>query len=139
MFIFIFITLGHGSKKILLWFMSKIVLCMFYCKSFIMSCLIFRSNSFWGFFCVCVYAIRECYNFILLHVAAQFSQHHLLKSCFHFCIILYLLFYLFVVVVQSLNCVWLCDPMDSSMPGFPVFHYLLEFAQTHVHWVSDAI
>ena len=28
-----------------------------------------------------------------------------------------------------------CDPM----PGFPVLHYLQEFAQTHVHWVSDAI
>ena len=27
----------------------------------------------------------------------------------------------------------LCDPMDCSMPGFPVFHYLSEFAQTHVH------
>ena len=25
------------------------------------------------------------------------------------------------------------------MPGFSVLHYLLEFAQTHVHWVSDAI
>ena len=32
-----------------------------------------------------------------------------------------------------------CDPMDCSTPGFPVLHYLLEFAQTHVHWVSDAI
>ena len=29
--------------------------------------------------------------------------------------------------------------MDCSMPGFPVPHYLLVFAQTHVHWVSDAI
>ena len=29
--------------------------------------------------------------------------------------------------------------MVCSMPGFPVFHYLLEFAQTHVHRVSDAI
>ena len=29
--------------------------------------------------------------------------------------------------------------MDCSAPGFPVLHYLLEFAQTHVHWVSDAI
>ena len=27
----------------------------------------------------------------------------------------------------------LCDPMDCSTPGFPVFHYLLEFIQTHVH------
>ena len=29
--------------------------------------------------------------------------------------------------------------MDCSMPGFPALHYLPEFAQTHVHWVSDAI
>ena len=29
--------------------------------------------------------------------------------------------------------------MDCSTPGFPVFHSLPEFAQTHVHWVSDAI
>ena len=28
--------------------------------------------------------------------------------------------------------------MDCSMPGFPVLHYVPEFAQTHVHWVSDA-
>ena len=33
----------------------------------------------------------------------------------------------------------LWEPMDCSMPGFPVLHYLPEFAQTHVHWVSDAI
>ena len=36
-------------------------------------------------------------------------------------------------------CPTLCDPMDCSTPGFPVLHYLLEFAQTHVHSVSDAI
>ena len=30
-------------------------------------------------------------------------------------------------------------PMDRSMPGFPVLNYLLDLAQTHVHWVSDAI
>ena len=29
--------------------------------------------------------------------------------------------------------------MDCSIPGFPSLHYLLEFAQGHVHWVSDAI
>ena len=32
-----------------------------------------------------------------------------------------------------------CDPMDCSLPGFPILHCLPEFAQTHVHWVSDAI
>ena len=30
-------------------------------------------------------------------------------------------------------------PHDCSTPGFPVLHYLPEFAETHVHWVSDAI
>ena len=33
----------------------------------------------------------------------------------------------------------LCNSMDWSTPGFPVLHYLPEFAQTHVHWVGDAI
>ena len=37
------------------------------------------------------------------------------------------------------SCHTLFDPMDYSTPGFPVLHYLLKFAQTHVHCVSDAI
>ena len=36
-------------------------------------------------------------------------------------------------------CLTLCDPMDCSMPGFPVHHQLLELTQTHVHRVGDAI
>ena len=41
-------------------------------------------------------------------------------------------------VTQS--CPALCDPMDCSMSGFPsLLHHLLEFAQTHVHRVNDAI
>ena len=36
-------------------------------------------------------------------------------------------------------CLTLCDPMDCSMPGFPVHHQIPEFIQTHVHQVSDAI
>ena len=31
------------------------------------------------------------------------------------------------------------QPHDCHTPGFPVLHHLLELAQTHVHWVSDAI
>ena len=45
--------------------------------------------------------------------------------------------YQFSSVAQS--CLTLCSPMDCSTPGFPVLHQLLEFTQTHVHWVSDAI
>ena len=33
----------------------------------------------------------------------------------------------------------LFNPMDCSAPGFPVLHHLLEFVQTHVCWVGDAI
>ena len=36
-------------------------------------------------------------------------------------------------------CPTLCDHIDCSMTGFPVLHYLPEFAQTHVHGVGDAI
>ena len=43
----------------------------------------------------------------------------------------------FISVPQS--CPTLCDSMDFSMTGLPVHHQLLEFTQTHVHWVSNAI
>ena len=38
-----------------------------------------------------------------------------------------------VAVDVGKSCLILCNPMDCSMPGFPALHYLLEFAQTHVH------
>ena len=40
-------------------------------------------------------------------------------------------------VAQS--CPTLCDPIQWSMPGFPVLHHLPELTKTHVQWVSDAI
>ena len=43
----------------------------------------------------------------------------------------------FSSVTQS--CPTLCNPMNCSMPGLPVHHQLLEFTQTHVHRVGDAI
>ena len=49
-----------------------------------------------------------------------------------------------VLIAKSVNsvaqsCMTLCSPMDRSMPGLPVHHHLLEFIQTHVHLVGDAI
>ena len=43
----------------------------------------------------------------------------------------------FSSITQS--CPTLCDPMNRSTPGLPVYHQLPEFSQTHVHWVGDAI
>ena len=41
---------------------------------------------------------------------------------------------------QSLSCVrLLAPPQTAATPGLPVHHQLLELAQTHVHWVGDAI
>ena len=62
---------------ILLRFVSKSVEPKFSAKSFIVSSLIFRSLIHFEF--IFVYGVRECSNFILLHVTVQFSQHHLLK------------------------------------------------------------
>ena len=36
-------------------------------------------------------------------------------------------------------CLTLCDPINRSTPGLTVHHQFLEFTQTHIHWVSDAI
>ena len=83
LFIFAFIsfTLEEVSKKILLQSMSKSVLPVFSSGSFILSSLNFRSSTYFEFIFIC--DIRECSNFILLCVAVQFSQHHLLKRlCF---------------------------------------------------------
>ena len=60
------------------------------------------------------------------------------------CIIKYSFFLLFNQLTSQFSsvaqlCTTLCDPMDCSMPGFPVHHQLSELAQTHVHLVDDAI
>ena len=55
---------------------------MFSCKYFIVCWLTFRSlihSVLCVCVCVCVYAVREYSNFILLHLAVQFSHRHLLK------------------------------------------------------------
>ena len=80
LFIFVFTvnTLRGGSEKMLLSFMSERVWPVFSSKSFIVSGLLSRSLIHCEF--IFVYGVRECSHFILLHVAVQFSQHHLLKG-----------------------------------------------------------
>ena len=61
-------------------FMSKSVLLMFSSKRFIVSSLTIRSLIHFVFIFVC--GVKQCSDFNLLHVAVQFSQHHLLKTNF---------------------------------------------------------
>ena len=58
------------------------------------------------------------------HLFISFSYHWLIP-------------YQFSSVAKS--CPTLYNPMDRSTPGLPVYHQLLEFTQTHLHWISDAI
>ena len=43
------------------------------------------------------------------------------------------------MLLFSQSCPSLCDPMNCSTQGFPVLYHILEFGQTHVYWVGDAI
>ena len=85
-FVFISITLGDKSKKIAA-VMSKSVLPMFSSRSLKVSVLTFRSLIYFEF--IFIDGVRECSNFIILHVAVQFSQHHLLKRLSFFFSIVY--------------------------------------------------
>ena len=51
---------------------------------------------------------------------------------------LFIYVFLFCCSVTK-SCLTLCDLIQSITPGLPILHYLLEFAQTHVHWVDYAI
>ena len=82
-FTFSLLTLDH--QVLVHWRTSTSV---FSSKSFIISHFAFRSLIHFEF--IFVYGVRKCSNFILLHIAVQFSQHHLLKRLsFPHCIVLF--------------------------------------------------
>ena len=69
-----------------------------------------------------------------MHTGISFTYiNPLLVSLFH------LLHLSLCCCSVTLSYLTLWDPMDYSMPDFPVLHYLPELAQIHVHWVGDAI
>ena len=80
------------------------------------------------------------------HVRTQQESGHLQakegglrrnQPCWHFDLVLLAPRTEFSSVTQL--CPTLCDPMNRSTPGLPVYHQLPEFTQTHVHQVSDLI
>ena len=76
-FAFISFYLGDRSKKILPRFLCQSVLPIFSSRRFIVSGLKFTSLIYFEF--IFVYGVRVCSNLIILHVAVQFSNHHVLK------------------------------------------------------------
>ena len=85
--------------------------------------------------CILIRTLILSFRNVLLDLTALTHQQHMDYSSLKFLKACGSLF--FCSVAQS--CSTLCDPMDCSMPGFPVLHHLLELAQTHVYQVGDAI
>ena len=70
------------------------------------------------------------------------EAHHtyiLLKHTLRNILITIIGFFGILHLLLTHSCPAVLDPMDCSTPGFPVLHCLLDLAQTHVHWVRDAI
>ena len=80
------------------------------------------------FICIIYPSIEPIHLLHLLHLSTHPSTH---LTIYH------LSSYQFSSAAQS--CPTLCNPMNCSTPGLPVHHQLLEFTQTHVHRVGDAI
>ena len=91
----------------------------------------------WG--CVCFSGLVPTYTVVFFFVSLDW--HALLLLLYFVC--LFVCFFSYLMVLCGCLVVKLCpthwDPTNCSIPGFPALHCLLEFAQTHVHWLSDAI
>ena len=66
-------------------------------------------------------------------------HHHTYNNDFLFLVMRNFKIYSLCCCSVAQSCLTLFNPMDWGMLGFPVLHHLPELAQTHVHWVSDAI
>ena len=82
-----------------------------------------------------------CFPCLRRHIQNIIAKTSVKKH--HLCFLLEALWFrvLFVVVVQSLSCIWpFVTPWSAAcLSNFSILHYLLEFAQVRVHWVGDAI
>ena len=81
--------------------------------------------------------INKSITFIKDLILNSSHMHSALKIHTFFGTFHFVLGYQFSSVAQL--CPTLCNPMDCSTPGLPVYHQLPEFTQTHVHPVGDAI
>ena len=86
---------------------------------------------------------ETCQLGILYLLIFSFKDKHKILKSFQLCkrwenFYQHILLWKVKVLVAQL-CLMLCSPLNCSRPGVPVLHCFLEFAQTQVHWVGDAI
>ena len=110
----------------------------------------YNSISMKHFFCEIFYFYIKVYmKYIWKYIYEKYIQKYIYESIYMKLYMKYiwnlLLLYrsMYEIYAQfssvSQSCPTLWNPMDISMPGFPVHHQLLRPTQTHVHWVGDAI
>ena len=82
----------------------------------------------------------ESIAYNIYYLAPCFFSHNNIENFFPYQFIKsFLILHYSCISSVTQSCPTLCDPMDCSTPDLPVHHQLLEFTQTHVHWVGDAI
>ena len=99
-----------------------------------------KGNLFGGAHLMCFFFLLWVLNLGLSASKVCTFSHYILQQPIYVlrvCMLNHFSSVQFSSVAQS--CPTLCDPMNRSMPGLPVHHQLLEFTQTHVHRVCDAI
>ena len=90
-------------------------------------------NTQFGFFLCFIISFQNNFNLQQKCKDKKVQRRPLLTTYYKY-------FTPFALLCSSVTqpCPTLCNPMNCSTPGFPVLHHLL-FAQTHVHWIGDAI
>ena len=96
--------------------------------------------------CPVIYQFHRVTSFLLLPSIPFFLLLFIQSQFFHSSKVMALISHVWSIMLGSEGCCSvarlcpiICNPMNCSTPGFPVLPHLPEFAQTHVHWVSDVI
>ena len=98
--------------------------------------------------CVCVYVYVCIYIFTYTYMCICTYIYTCIYTYMCVCVYIYVYVYIYIYIYIYISCQFssvaqsyltLCNPMDCSMPSFPIHHQLPELTQTRVHRVSDAI
>ena len=128
-FAFVSLALGDRAKK-----NNAVIYVRVFCLCSFLEVLWFQVLTFRSlmhFEFPLVYGVRKCSNFILLHIAVQFSQHHLLKRLSFLCCI-------FLPLFLKTTSLWFCGFFSWL---FILYHWSLCLFSTPlpppVPWCSD--
>ena len=98
----------------------------------------FKSNGSFRSFKASIVLLIFCLEHLSIH-ATGVLKYPIINILLSISPFMHVSTYLLCCCSVAHLCLTLCDSMDCSTPGFPFLYHLLELAQTHAHWVGDAI